>query len=278
MNRNPLTPITQDDIDAYRQDGVVCIRNVIDQEWIDRMLAAIDRVLDDPEHYGLAGPSHGKMTSIAYLWRNSEDFRDFATKSPVGEVVGRLTGAKIVRLYHDHLFIKPPLSPSIMRWHADETAWPVIGEMAPNIWTAFSTVNEENGRVEYLAGWHRHCVENNLRFGFKPDQANGVCPDFEAERNNQNFPFRFVTFDMEPGDCVIFHPHTPHFSKGNSSRTVARKGLAIRMFGDDVVWHAPSYKAKIPGMDVLPEGQHPDGPLLPVIWTRPEVSDRRNAA
>lgn len=277
MNRHPLTAITQDDIDTYTRDGVVCIRNVIDQEWIDRMLAAIERVSADPARYGLLGPSHGKMTSLAYLWRNDEDFRDFATKSPVGEVVGQVIGAKWIKLYHDHLFVKPALSPTIMRWHADETAWPVIGEMTPNIWTAFSPVNEENGRVEYLAGWHRHCVENNLHFGFKPDQGDGVCPDFEAERNNPNFPFRYVTFDMEPGDCVIFHPHTPHFSKGNNSNS-ARMGLAVRMFGDDVVWYTPSYKTTIPGVQHLPEGEHPDGPFFPVIWTRPGASDRRDAA
>jgi ectoine hydroxylase-related dioxygenase (phytanoyl-CoA dioxygenase family) len=269
MNRRPLNEITESDIETYRRDGVVCIRGILDAEWIQRMQDAIARISEAPERYGLAGPSHGKMISISYLWRNDADFRDFAMTSPVGEVVGRVIGANRIQLYHDHLFVKPPASPSIMRWHADETAWPVTGEMAPNIWTAFSTVNEQNGRIEYLAGWHRHCIENGLRFGFKPDQGDGPCPDFETERDNPDFPFKFVSFDMDPGDCVVFHPHTPHFSKGNGSPTMARQGLAVRMFGDDVVWHTPSYKVLIPGIDNMPAGEHPDDPLLPTIWTRP---------
>lgn len=270
MNRHPLRPITDEDIETYKRDGVVCLRGVIDQEWIDRMQAAIGRIVADPEGKGNLGPSHGRMTSICYLSRTQKDFEDFVKLSPMAEAVGRVIGSNTIRLYHDHLFVKPPQSPTVMRWHCDETAWPVIGEMVPNVWTAFSKVDEENGRVEYLAGWHRHCVDNGIRFGFKPDQESGVCPDFEAERNNPDFPFRFVTFDMEPGDCVIFHPHTPHFSKGNMSMDRDRAGLALRLFGDDVVWRNTPIKAPIPGVPVLPEGEHPEGEFFPVLWSRDE--------
>ena len=73
---------------------------------------------------------------------------------------------------------------------------------------------------------------------------------------------------MEPGDCVVFHPHTPHFSRGNMSATLARAGLALRLFGDDVVWSNAPFKATIPGVDVLPEGERPEGPAFPVLWSR----------
>jgi ectoine hydroxylase-related dioxygenase (phytanoyl-CoA dioxygenase family) len=204
--------------------------------------------------------------------RHEGAFRDFALRSPIGEVVGRVIGAQTIRLYHDHLFAKPARSPKIMPWHCDETAWPVLGEMAPNIWTAFTPVTAVNGRVEYVAGYHRHCIERGLRFGFRPDQANGVCPDFEQLRNDPQFPFRIVAFDMEPGDAVIFHPHTPHFSKGNHSESLARVGLAVRLFGDDVRWYNAAFKAAIPGVPELPEGQPPDGDYFPVIWRRQSVA------
>ena len=271
MNRHPLTPVTREDIEAYRRDGVVCLRGVLDTEWVQRMQAATARVAEDPGKYGNLGPSNGTMLSVCYLWRNDPDFRDFAFESPIGEAVGQVIGAEWIRLYHDHLFMKPPKSPAIMPWHCDETAWPVKGEMAPNIWTALSPVNAENGRIEYLAGWHRHCVEKGLTFGFRPDQADGLCPNFEAERDNPDFPFRFISYDMEPGDCVIFHPHTPHFSKGNNSESVARTGLAVRLFGNDVRWSNAPYKAGIPGVTEMPEGEQPDSDLLPIIWRRDAV-------
>lgn len=269
MNGRPLNPITAEHRRTYRRDGVVHLRQVFDREWIERLRQEVDRLLEDPEKYGVPGPSHGaSMASVCFMWRRPGVFRDFVLNSPVGEVVGRVIGADAIRAYHDHLFHKPPGSTKVMVWHCDETAWPVTGEMAPNIWVALTPVDRENGRVEYVAGFHRHCVENNLHFGFAPDQADGLCPDFEKERNNPDFPFRFASFDMEPGDAVVFHPSTPHYSKGNHSRTRPRTGLAVRVFGDDVRWYPAAYKATIPGMDALPEGEAPSGEFFPTIWRR----------
>lgn len=268
MNTRPLNPITQEHIETYRRDGVVVVRGMLDGEWIAKMQRAISDLSSAPEQYGLLGPSHGAMTSVCFMWRKAGAFRDFVLQSPIGEVVGRVIGANTIRVYHDHLFVKPPKSPKIMPWHCDETAWPVTGEMAPNIWTALSPVDGTNGRIEYVAGFHRHCIERGLKFGFRPDQANGLCPDFEKQRNDPDFPFRIVAFDMEPGDAVIFHPHTPHFSRGNDSPDQARIGLAVRVFGDDVRWYPAAYKAPIPGVGEMPEGKAPDGELFPVIWRR----------
>ncbi len=278
MNSRPLHPVTHEHIDTYRRDGVVFIRGMLDAEWISTMQAAIDKVIAEPKQYGILGPSHGAMTSVCFMSRNAGAFRDFALRSPIGEVVGRVIGANAIRLYHDHLFVKPPSSPKIMAWHCDETAWPVVGEMAPNIWTAFSPVNATNGRVEYLAGYHRYCIEHGIKFGFRADQANGVCPDFEKLRADPQFAFRVVSFDMEPGDAVVFHPHTPHFSKGNASSDVSRIGLAVRVFGDDVRWYPGPYKAPIPGVTNMPEGEAPDGELFPVIWQRTLDAGQRSAS
>lgn len=269
MNKRPLNPITAEHRDTYRRDGVVQLRRMFDRQWIERLTRGVDRLLEDPEKYGVPGPSHGpSMASVCFMWRQPGVFRDFALKSPVGEIVGRVIGSKTIRIYHDHLFHKPPGSTKVMVWHCDQTAWPVKGEMAPNIWVALTPVDRHNGRVEYVAGFHRHCVERNLHFGFAPDQADGLCPDFEKERNNPDFAFRFVSFDMEPGDAVVIHPSTPHFSKGNCSRSKPRTGLAVRVFGDDVRWYPASYKAAIPGVDSLPEGKEPSGEFFPVIWQR----------
>ncbi|MDE0243791.1 MAG: phytanoyl-CoA dioxygenase family protein [Gammaproteobacteria bacterium] len=269
MNKRPLNPITAEHRNTYRRDGVVHLRQMFDRRWIERLRQGVDRLLKDPERHGIPGPSHGAaMASVCFMWRRPGVFRDFVLNSPVGEVVGRVIGADTIRAYHDHLFHKPPGSRKVMVWHCDETAWPVTGEMAPNIWVALTPVDRENGRVEYVAGFHRHCMENDLHFGFAPDQADGLCPDFEKERNNLDFPFRFVSFDMEPGDAVVFHPSTPHYSQGNHSSARPRTGLAVRVFGDDVRWYPAAYKASIPGVDALPEGEAPSGKFFPVIWRR----------
>lgn len=275
MNQHPLNPITQQHIDDYARDGVVCLRQMFDAEWIGVLQEAAKKVEADPQAYGSTGPSHGAMTSVAHLWRKPGPFRDFALDSPAGEVVGRVIGADNVQMFHDHLFHKPAQSPAIMQWHADHL-WPFTGTMIPNLWVALSPVNRTNGQIEFVAGYHKFCMETGSRFGPAGD-GTFRFPDFQAERDNPDFPFRFVTWDLEPGDAVLFHVDIPHYSKGNDSTDLARTGLALRMIGDDSYWCPREGLTPVPGVDVLsqPDGAHPEPrEELPLIWRRPDSEPR----
>jgi ectoine hydroxylase-related dioxygenase (phytanoyl-CoA dioxygenase family) len=274
MNTRPLNPITDQHREEYARDGVVCLRQMFDADWIARLNDAAARVIADPERHGVTGPSHGNMTSVAYLWREPGAFRDFVFNSPLGEIVGSVIGANVIQLFHDHLFHKPPLSPREMKWHPDHL-WPFHGSMVPNIWTALSPVTRENGRIEFLAGYHRYCQENGLRFG--PAGGGRPFPDFAELVARADPQFRVVTWDLEPGDAVLFHVDTPHYSKGNDSPTQARTGLAVRVIGDDATWCTEPGLAPIPGLDyqAMPAGQHPEASeFLPIIWRRDSVSIR----
>ena len=105
------------------------------------------------------------MTSVSFLWRKQGPFRDFVMNSPAGEVVGRVIEADTIQIFHDHLFHKPAGSPSVMQWHADHL-WPFTGTMVPNIWVALSPVNQENGRIEFVAGYHT--ILHGDRFAVRP--------------------------------------------------------------------------------------------------------------
>ena len=275
MNKHPLNPITQQHKDDYERDGVVCLRQMFDAEWIESLRAGAEQVIADPLAWGTTGPSHGAMTSVANIWRREGPFRNFILNGPVGEVVGRTIGADTIQMFHDHLFHKPPMSPSIMQWHADHF-WPFTGTMIPNIWIALSPVNKLNGQIEFVAGYHRWCIETGSRFGPAGD-GTFRFPNFEEERENPDFPFRFVTWDLEPGDAVLFHVDIPHYSKGNMSDALPRTGLAVRVIGDDSYWCPREGLTPVPGINLLsqPEGVHPEpSEGLPVIWSRPADEPR----
>lgn len=275
MNQHPLNPITRQHIDDYERDGVVCLRQMFDREWIEHLQKGAQDIIANPHDWGSTGPSHGAMTSVANSWHKEGPIRDFILNGPVGEVVGRTIGADTIQMFHDHLFHKPALSPSIMQWHADHF-WPFTGTMIPNIWIALSPVNQENGRIEFVAGYHKWCMETGSRFGPAGD-GTFRFPDFEGERDNPNFPFRFVTWDLEPGDAVLFHVDIPHFSKGNMSETMARTGLAVRVIGDDSYWCPRKGLTPIPGIDLMSqtEGAHPEpSASLPILWSRPANEPR----
>jgi ectoine hydroxylase-related dioxygenase (phytanoyl-CoA dioxygenase family) len=232
------------------------------------MRTLTERVILDPVGRGKLSISQSEtMTSVCYMSRVDAELRDLILNSPAGEITGKVIGSHTIRLYHDHLFAKLPLSPKIMTWHVDATAWPVTGEMAPNIWIALTKVTAENGRIEFVAGHHRHMVDNKILYGFREGHWDGPCPDFQTRRDDPSL--RFVTWDLEPGDAVLFHPNTPHYSKGNSSPDQYRIALALRLFGDDVRWHPIEGKAGIPDVDPadMVPGAAPDGPYFPVLWS-----------
>jgi len=52
MNRAPLRPITDAEVDAFERDGVVCLAGVLDQDWVMRMRTALDWVLAHPSVHG----------------------------------------------------------------------------------------------------------------------------------------------------------------------------------------------------------------------------------
>ena len=44
--------VTQDEIDTYAADGVVCIRNAFDPDWIARLRTATEEVIAQPGPFG----------------------------------------------------------------------------------------------------------------------------------------------------------------------------------------------------------------------------------
>jgi len=266
MNKYPLKKITSEHRKTYKQDGVLVLRKMFDNDWVKKMYSAAERVMNNPKAYGTLGPSQDDdMTSVCHMWREKGAFRDFVFNSPAAEIAGQVIGSKTIRMYHDHLFIKAPNSKKVMRWHHDATAWPVTGEHVPNIWLCLSTANKQSGRVEFIAGYHTYCIKNKIVYGFQENQSSGPCPDFEKRRHDPTL--NFVSFDLDPGDIVLFHPLMPHHSKGNSSDK-PRIGLALRLFGDDVLWNPEPHKASVPNVEKIPVGEKPHGKYFPILWQK----------
>ena len=44
MNRSMSRAITEEEIRTFQQDGIVCLPGVLDQEWVERLRDALDRV------------------------------------------------------------------------------------------------------------------------------------------------------------------------------------------------------------------------------------------
>jgi ectoine hydroxylase-related dioxygenase (phytanoyl-CoA dioxygenase family) len=268
LNRTPAKPITDEDRATYARDGVVCLRGVFDPEWIETLVPAAYR-LAAGEDFGLLPTFPGRNTV-----RTIPEFRRFVFDSPMAEAGARVIGATEARLFFDEVFAKPPQSTAKTIWHCDRMGWPVEGKMVPSLWIPITPITKSNC-LECLAGSQTQDVRywlfsSNARKMIKPDDRPGH-PDCEPLRNDP--AARILSWDMEPGDMLVLHPWTLHYSGGNPTAQW-RIALSVRIFGDDIVWAPRPDCVNLAGVsfDEMLEEQRPKGPLFPLLWS--ERGDR----
>src|SRR6267142_391384 len=240
MNRRPLNPITDEHRATFERDGVVCMRNMFDAEWIERMNRAVNRIMD--AQHPLARPREvtkalggksGRYHINSFVWPWDEDFRDWVMNSPMPEIAARMLGADIL-----------------------------------SIWVALTPVNRDNSAVEYIAGSHKWgkfyaAVTPDKDAKFKSELE--LCPNFSQQKGDPKY--KFLSWELAPGDCVLHHPLTVHGAEGNFSPVRRRVGISTRYFGHDCQWDPRPATMKITGDPVLKPGARPeDDRVFPVAY------------
>lgn len=268
MDQQPARAITDEEKNTFWEDGVVCLRNMFDAEWITRMQTAVDYAIANPGPMkltlgqGLAGTFHGD----SFVWTWQDDFRAFVFESPAAQIARQVLGAEErVTLFFDTLLVKEPGSEAVTPWHHDQPYWPVDGEQVCTVWTPFDPVTVDSGAVEYLIGSHRWGKRFQPK-SFTGDNRYGdsmePLPDIEAERDRH----RFVTYETEPGDCIVHHGLTIHAAPGNASSTTRRRALATRFCGDDCTYRPEGSFQPLIREPEIPSGAPLECSLFPRVW------------
>ncbi len=306
MNKTPLNPITEEHIATYNRDGVVFLRQMFDLDWIERLLAAWEKVKLELNQVGadmlLPGvyqeidpllraemqassarrsaaansSNDAKMNSTKYMHKWDPDFRAFALDSPAGAIIGEVLQANQIRFFWDQIFQKRAGGDLDTYWHTDQGSWPTQGEQLPSLWMPLTPVSEEQS-LEYIAGshadrseyWGRAWNAQNIdSSGQRPPNR----PDFIDFNKRRDEPdLRFLKWAMEPGDVMVFHPRLYHGGGPNRNLHRERIALSTRWFGDDVVWNPRPGDVNVPGLphNHMRVGEAPDDDnLFPIVWRR----------
>ena len=272
MADDTRSAVTEEDISTYRRDGVVCLRSVFDSEWTAGLCEIAREARLDRAKFNLL-PT---IPIPRYLARTVPEFRRFVFDSPLGEVCGRLLQSSTIRFFFDEIFAKPPGSTRPTIWHSDRAGWPVSGEMVPSVWIPLAPVSRATS-LECIAGSHNHdrlywLFSPNSRQMIRPEDR-PIAPNIEALRGKPGLDF--LSWEMQPGDCLVVHPWTLHYSSGNPTDQW-RVALSARVFGDDIRWAPRPDCVNIAGVsfDEMIPGEPPQGPLFPLIWSETGERDR----
>jgi ectoine hydroxylase-related dioxygenase (phytanoyl-CoA dioxygenase family) len=264
-------PLGDDVIAAFERDGAVHLPAVLDHTLTTRLGAAADRILSAESNR--QGRDH--YFKRLNLWRTHPGFRDACMNSPVPAIAAKLLGAGKVNLLYDQLFVKDEGSGVRTPWHNDLPYWPLTGTQVLTVWLALDPIVRDNGALEFIRGSHRW--NRRYRPFYTDDDGHPAhsfhadgdefdeLPRFEDERDRHDI----VWWDMEPGDAIAFHGLTVHGAAGHCRPGMRRRGLAIRLTGDDVRYRAGAVWNQDLVSENLAHGAPLDSPQFPLVHGTP---------
>jgi ectoine hydroxylase-related dioxygenase (phytanoyl-CoA dioxygenase family) len=261
-----VTSITDSDLAQLHEDGVVCLRQVLSHDWIDRIAVGVEQTDAEGSDASLilSMKDRGFLQDF-FMWTWNEEFRAIVFDSPMQDLAREVLGSGPVAHWYDQLFVKEPGADVSTPWHHDLTFWPIAGEKIVSFWIPVDPVTTESSGLRYVRGSHRW---SNRYKAVTPDYNSHMIdpaledmPDIDADPD----AFDLLEWEMEPGDVLAFHPLVVHGSQGNGSSSVRRRALASRWVGDDVVFAPKRHTMPLPQGHGLEPGDRLSGPLFPVF-------------
>ena len=268
MDNQLYRQITEEEIETYHRDGIVCLRGFFDMQWVEHLRSMIDKDMMAPSPMRKDVDEDGGEKGFffdTFVSHHLEGFDRVVRNSPAAEIAGKLMGSKKVNLLFDQLLIKDPGATTRTVWHHDATYWPVAGDQISTMWLALDPVTHDTGAVEYIKGshlWGQRFLAVSFNPSEKYEEDLTELPNIEDNRSN----YDIVWFDLEPGDCTIHNALTVHGAPGNASSSVRRRAYVVRWTGDDVTYNPRPNLMKIlrdPGIKL---GAPMDCELFPVVW------------
>lgn len=277
--------IADEDVATYHRDGVVLLRGMFDQEWIDLLNDGLDVQL-------AAGTARARvwdrdaegrtMSWDSQAWLGVEQYRRFVFESPAAEIAGRVMRASEVNFFFDAVFVRSPGTQFSTPWHQDEPYWSIEGYDSCTIWMPLVPVTARSA-LAFVPGSHTGSqVWKQYNFGvLNPDDHREVDQvDFSA-RSQQAVPdidadpgaFGVISWAMEPGDCVVFNGRTMHGGSGKLEPDAELRVFTSKWLGDDarVVFREcgmdPDHRAIMTEHGLGP-GDRPGTALYPRVWER----------
>lgn len=238
--------------EAYERDGVVLLPRALDEAQLAEALRSYEWSLAHPG----PGASRIRQATDAVFYNDLfnpdclNGYQAMLEGSPLPELVSRLWGAPAVWFMYEQVFLKEGGEARRTPWHQDSSYLTIAGPHLAVAWIPFDPLTRE-GSLEFVRGSHRGVLYNGSSFELGDDTAplhpGSVLPrlpDIEADRS----AWDIVSWAVEPGDVVVFHPSVLHGGAPTHAGR-RRRTLTLRFFGEQAFYDPREGRAgpPIPG-------------------------------
>jgi len=188
--------------EAYERDGYLFCGRILTPAGIESARIRLDQMIS-----GLH-PSL-KPDEIYSAHHQEEWLLRIAAAKPLLDIIEYQVGPNIV-LWSTHLICKPPRTGRAVPWHQDQPYWNTT-KLAGSVWLAFDDVDESNGTMFVLPGWHKGDLKRRSTGDdfFDEEIDSAALP---ANVDQLEVPYR-----LKAGEAAIHHTMMPHRSCANTS-------------------------------------------------------------
>ena len=275
--------VTEDMIASFEHDGVVCLRDIFNANWLEIIESGMEQNFRKPGQYAhyYAHDNAGRtyLNDVA-SWQRIPEYRQFVFDSPAAEIAACLMGSSKVNIFYDSAFYRTAGTSAPPPWHQDVPYWCIRGTQVCSVWAPIDPVARHSA-LEFIRGSHRwndvfyrpsffsgdgaHTFESETGARDPSEDRRRAAPEVEVDGGDHEV----LAWEMNPGDCLVFSGMVFHGGRGNHSDTSALRALATRWAGDDA-----TYALKPEGADPqlvghgLADGEPFGGEMFPVAWPR----------
>jgi hypothetical protein len=222
--------------ETYLTDGAVLLPRALDDRGLADALEAYEWSLANPGPLATRFAQTTDATFYNDLYNPAclDAYRPMLERSPLPAMIADIWGAPDVWFMYEQVFLKEGGESRRTPWHQDSSYLTIAGDHLAVAWITFDAVSAADS-LEFVRGSHRGVLYNGSRFELgddtaplHPDSDMPRLPDIETEREKWDV----VSFPVEPGDVVLFHPAMLH-GGAPTHPGQRRRTLTLRFFGTD---------------------------------------------
>lgn len=230
------------DIQFYRDNGYLVVKNLFNDEMIFKGLSAIDEILSrsDADENSEKEPKDNAI--VRRIWSPTKKhmaFVELAEDKQLLDIVQHLIGENIV-FHYSKLNMKGPKVGSLVEWHQDFSYYPHTNSDLLTALIFLDDATIENGCLQVVPGSHKHGLLSHNIDDFFRGKIQGV---------NENDA---IYIEAEAGDVLFLHCLTMHASAVNTSSIPRRTFLpAYRSADAFPIYFGPHAAHNEPGIKLL---------------------------
>jgi len=271
MPNSPLLdepyPLDDRQIEQFRRDGFVHLKNVFDEATLAHYREQIARVTYDNnplvgKDRETLGTYEKAFIQVTNLWAQDETVKKFACNQRLAKIASELLGTSGVRMWHDQALFKEP-SGGFTPWHVDQQYWPMSTSRTVTAWIPLQAVPLEMGPLCFGRGSHQKKIARDMDIS---DESEKII---QREVKNQKIDEVQEPYDL--GDVSFHYGWTLHRA-GPNTTDKPREVFTVIYMDSEMKLAEPKNDYQKTDWEVFTPstriGEVMDDSLNPVLWSR----------